>query len=246
MRNPDWVRDEIILAMDLYVRAGRKQLPPSHEEVIHLSKLLNRLPIDPTASRDENFRNANVISMILGNFLGVDPVHNQPGLSRNSQLQAAVWADFIDHPHLLSRTAQAIESASGSPNVTDLFEVTEDENVFPEKLLLSRQHAVRERNRSAVSAKINAMMGEAGRLACEVCSFDFFAFYGELGRGFAECHHTIPLSEAVFQRKTRLTDLAIVCANYHRMLHRVRTVLTVASLRCLVERAKPLACGGIA
>lgn len=246
MRNPDWVRDEIILAMDLYVRAGRKQLPPSHEEVMRLSELLNRLPIHPPASRDENFRNANDISMILGNFLGVDPMHNQPGLSRNNQLQAAVWADFIDHPDLLMRTAQAIEAVSGSQNVTDPVEVTDDEDVFPEGLLLTRQHIVRERNLAAVSAKIDAVMGEAGRLACEVCGFDFFAFYGELGRGFAECHHTIPLSEAVFQRKTRLTDLAIVCANCHRMLHRVRPVLTIASLRCLVERARPLVCGGFA
>lgn len=245
MRNPDWVRDEIILAMDLYVRAGRKQLPPSHEEVIRLSELLNRLPIHPPASRDENFRNANGISMILGDFLGVDPVHNQPGLSRNNQLQAAVWADFIDRPHLLSRTAQAIESASGSPNVTDLFEVMEDEDVFPEGHLLSRQHAVREKNRSAVSAKINAVMGKAGRLACEGCSFDFFAFYGELGQGFAECHHTIPLSEAVLQRKTRLTDLAIVCANCHRMLHRIRPVISTASLRCLVERERTRVSEGI-
>ncbi len=31
MRNPDWVRDEVILAMDLYFRAGRKQLPAEHE-----------------------------------------------------------------------------------------------------------------------------------------------------------------------------------------------------------------------
>jgi hypothetical protein len=34
MRNPDWVRDEIILAMDLYVRAGRKQLPSGDEQVV--------------------------------------------------------------------------------------------------------------------------------------------------------------------------------------------------------------------
>lgn len=71
MRNPDWVRDEIILAMDLYVRAGRKQLPPGHEEVVRLSQLLNRLPIHPASLRDENFRNPNGISMILGNFLAL-------------------------------------------------------------------------------------------------------------------------------------------------------------------------------
>lgn len=246
MRNPAWVRDEIILAMDLYVRAGRKQLPPSHEEVTRLSELLNRLPIHPLDTRDETFRNAQGVSMILGNFLGVDPIHNQPGLSRNNRLQAAVWTDFIDHPDLLMRTAQAIETASGSQNVTDSAEVMDDEDVFPEGLLLTRLHAVRERNREAVSAKIDAVMGKVGRLACEVCGFDFFGFYGELGRGFAECHHTIPLSEAISQRNTRMVDLAIVCANCHRILHRARPVLTIASLRCLVEREKSLASGGVA
>ena len=245
MRNPDWVRDEIILAMDLYVRAGRKQLPPSHEEVVRLSQLLNRVPLHPPASRDENFRNANGISMILGNFLGVDPIHHQPGLSRNNQLQAAVWADFIDDPDLLIRTAQAIEVASGSQNVTDPVEMMDDEDVFPEGLLLTRQHLVRERNRAAVSAKIDAVMNEAGRLACEVCGFDFLAFFGELGRGFSECHHIVPLSEVAVQRKTRLTDLAIVCANCHRMLHRVRPVMSIASLRCLLERESTRVSKGI-
>ncbi|EOW9267990.1 HNH endonuclease [Vibrio cholerae] len=37
-----------------------------------------------------------------------------------------------------------------------------------------------------------------------------------------EAHHIIPLSElcSVDGSKTRLEDLAIVCSNCHRMLHR--------------------------
>ncbi len=42
MRNADWVRDEFILAMDLYFRLGRRQLPAEHGDVIRLSELLNR------------------------------------------------------------------------------------------------------------------------------------------------------------------------------------------------------------
>src|SRR5579871_6766061 len=114
MRNPAWARDEIILAMDLYVRAGRKQLPPGHEEVLRLSQLLNRLPIHPASARDENFRNPNGISMILGNFLGVDPEHDQPGLSRNNQLQASIWKEFVEKPSVLHRTADAIQAAASS------------------------------------------------------------------------------------------------------------------------------------
>jgi predicted HNH restriction endonuclease len=43
MRNPDWVRDEVILAMDLYIGAGRRQLPAAHPDVVALSGILNRL-----------------------------------------------------------------------------------------------------------------------------------------------------------------------------------------------------------
>jgi predicted HNH restriction endonuclease len=74
-----------------------------------------------------------------------------------------------------------------------------------------------------------------GSLVCEVsgCGFDFFRTYGELGREFAECHHRVPLSLLAGVRETRLEDLAIVCANCHRMLHRGK--LTIAELEVLLR-----------
>jgi hypothetical protein len=57
--------------------------------------------------------------MTLGNFLGIDPIYHQPGLSRNNQLQEAVWADFIDQPELLILTALSIEAASSSHNANE-------------------------------------------------------------------------------------------------------------------------------
>ena len=140
MRNPDWVRDEIILAMDLYVRADRKQLPPGHEEVVKLSQLLNRLPLHPDSVRSGTFRNAAGISMILGNFLSIDPLCDQPGLSRSNQLQAVVWDDFIDDLPLLHRTAQTIQHVgSGVENEVDE-EAAQAEESFREGHLLARLH----------------------------------------------------------------------------------------------------------
>jgi len=237
MRNPDWVRDEIILAMDLYVRAGRKQLPPGHEEVVRLSQLLNRLPIHPASSRGENFRNPNGISMILGNFLGIDPLHDHSGLSKNNQMQATVWNEFIESLSSLRRTAEAIQTAISvkiPENSTDMFE---EKDVFPEGHILTKQHVLRERNRAAVAAKMDQVLRRDGRVSCEVCNFDFLEFYGELGRGFAECHHIVPLAETAFGRTTRLSDLVIVCANCHRMLHRGRPVLTVDGLKSIITRS---------
>lgn len=246
MRNPDWVSDEIILAMDLYVRAGRKQLPPGNEEVVRLSLLLNRLPIHPASSRDENFRNPNGISMILGNFLGIDPLHDHSGLSKNNQMQALVWNEFIENIPLLHRTAEAIQAAISGENCEGSADVFDEEDVFSEGHILTKQHVLRERNRAAVAAKLDQVLRRDGRVACEVCRFDFLEFYGQLGRGFAECHHIVPLAEAAFSRTTRLSDLVIVCANCHRMLHRGRPMLTVDALRTLIARSQVSSPGGAA
>jgi hypothetical protein len=59
------------------------------------------------------------------------------------------------------------------------------------------------------------------RLRCEVpgCGFDFFLTYGEVGRNFAHVHHKNPLSDRSSPTETKLSDLAIVCANCHAMIH---------------------------
>lgn len=231
MRNPDWVRDEIILAMNLYVREGRRQLPATHSDVIRLSQILNTLPIHPQSQRDENFRNPNGVSMILGNFLGIDPMHAQPGLSRNNRLQETVWRDFVDQGELLGQTAEAIEHCALHGLHASGANPTFDEEAFPEGTLLTRLHRIRERNPELVERKKSQVLALCGRLECEACRFDFYETYGDLGRGFAECHHTVPLAEAAFVQATRLSDLAIVCANCHRMLHRACPAMTVALLR---------------
>jgi 5-methylcytosine-specific restriction endonuclease McrA len=81
----------------------------------------------------------------------------------------------------------------------------------------------REPNRSSElrKAKIREILSKHGRLVCEVrgCGFDFHAVYGELGRGFAHVHHRHLLASNG-ARRTKLSDLAIVCANCHAMIHR--------------------------
>jgi len=72
--------------------------------------------------------------------------------------------------------------------------------------------------------KIEAALKEnTGKLVCEVpnCGFDFSERYGVLGQGYAQVHHLEPLNSAPKAgRKTTLSQLAIVCANCHAMIHR--------------------------
>jgi predicted HNH restriction endonuclease len=80
----------------------------------------------------------------------------------------------------------------------------------------TREHKLRKRKIAV------ALQENDGRIVCEVprCGFDFHRRYGELGVGFAEVHHKKPLSDAPIRgRKVSMSDLAIVCANCHRMIH---------------------------
>src|SRR5881227_3676793 len=58
-----------------------------------------------------------------------------------------------------------------------------------------RRHRIRERSPVLRQMKKEQVLTETGRLACEVCGFDYAARYGSLGDGFIECHHTTALAE---------------------------------------------------
>ena len=72
-------------------------------------------------------------------------------------------------------------------------------------------------------------------LACEVCNFDFSKVYGERGKDYIECHHTIPVHRMKEGDKTKLSDLALVCSNCHRMIHIKRQWLNIDELRSIIQ-----------
>jgi len=100
-------------------------------------------------------------------------------------------------------------------------------------------HLRRERNRALVEAKKVATLDAKGGLCCEVCGFDFSAAYGALGEGFCEVHHLVPLSASSEPITTTLNDLAVLCSNCHRIIHRSTPMLSVAELSKVVARGRP-------
>ncbi len=72
---------------------------------------------------------------------------------------------------------------------------------------------------------------------CYVCKFDFYEKYGELGKGYIEVHHKVPLANIDGVVEVNLeTDLVCLCANCHRMIHRSRKeILTVEALAQIVN-----------
>jgi hypothetical protein len=99
-----------------------------------------------------------------------------------------------------------------------------------------RLHLVIERNRSNVERKKEQAKREAGSLRCEACGFDFAEFYGDLGADFCEVHHRRPLSQLDGPVSPTLHDLAVVCSNCPRMIHRTSPMMTVEDFRDCLER----------
>ena len=72
---------------------------------------------------------------------------------------------------------------------------------------------------------------------CMACGFNFEEYYGEIGKGFIEVHHVVPLANAGKTETNPETDLVVLCANCHRMVHRRKGVcLSIQEIRKYIPR----------
>lgn len=81
-----WSREELLLALNLYLRIPFGKIHHDTPEIINLAKLLNRT--------------ANSISMRLSNFTSVDPFHQQrgiKGLTGGIKQVQPIWNEFIEN-----------------------------------------------------------------------------------------------------------------------------------------------------
>lgn len=96
-------------------------------------------------------------------------------------------------------------------------------------------HLRRERNQALVKMKKSQVLDKTGKLSCEVCDYDFRSVFGVIGEGFCEVHHLQPLSKADGEVNTTLEDLAVVCSNCHRILHRQNPMPTLSQLKKVIN-----------
>ncbi|MGW3594311.1 HNH endonuclease [Streptomyces sp. NPDC005167] len=246
-RNPKWTRDELILACDVVARNGWKELDADDPRIAELSGYLQLLSAYPLEERASTYRNHNgcarKTSDIVTNRRGYEGKRTKGG-----RLDQEVADDFEKRPAEMAQAAELLRQGlrHGTLEVVtedDLEDDAEDEASAPEGKVLYRRHRTRERNKTLRKKKIAAVQKAGGTLACEACGFDFEAVYGDRGKGYIECHHVVPLHEAG-EGTTKLSDLALICSNCHRMIHRSAPWPTPAELRTLVERraqARPVA-----
>lgn len=243
MRNPKWHRDEIILALDLYFSPDRGSIDSSNPKIIAVSELLNKLPLFQDRPDKEKFRNANGVTLKLSNFKFFDPDYTGKGMSGGSELDEIIFNEFKSDKEQLRKIASEIKIIAEDPALRNLLlTVEEDEQIKEDNVIegqiIYKLHKARERNKKIVQAKKQQVLKTAGKLACEVCEFVFEDHYGEMGRGFIECHHRTPLSQLTSATITKMQDLALVCSNCHKMLHRSINTYDVSYLKQILSLNK--------
>lgn len=230
--DPNWTWDEHVLALELYMQNPASPPGKTSEKVGELSVLLNKMGERDGVVRTAKYRNPTGVYMKVMNFRRHDPYFQEQGkkgLSRGASGEAGVWQRFATDLPGLRAAAQLIRSAVGTPLPDADADAIEDME-GPEGSVAVRLHKKRERNGKLIRAKRAQVLKQKGELACEVCSFDFAKTFGAHGDGFIEVHHTNPLALSQPDRKTKLSELAVVCSNCHRMLHR-RGLIALADLR---------------
>jgi 5-methylcytosine-specific restriction protein A len=198
------------------------------------------MPIEPELAKDPSFRGRDSVCLKLANFVSLDPAAGIIGMTRCGAEDRRVWEDFGADPARLERVASAIRESLANRVPADVSD-HEDDDGAPEGRILAQMHRSRERNRKLVARKKADALGSTGKLTCATCAFDFAVAYGDRGDGFIECHHTTPLSELKPNTRTRLSDLALVCANCHRMIHRRSPWLSLHELTELMADSLRLA-----
>jgi 5-methylcytosine-specific restriction protein A len=211
--NPNWTRDEVILALALYFECGGKLPSPRDARVQELSEVLRAFPYHSESARKDSFRNADGVSFKLQN---IRQVATGAGLSNVSRTDKAVWEELGHDPGKVKYLASLIRTGI---EVSHAVREEEPEyEVFAEGRVVTETHLRRERN-PKLRAKLLEKRRHAGTLHCETCLRTPTGVDTELAEAIFEAHHLVPLA-AGEARATKLSDLALLCASCHRQAHK--------------------------
>lgn len=107
-----WTKDELILALSLYLKLPFGKLHSGTPEIIHLASILGRT--------------ASSIAMRLNNFASVDPYHQQRGiggLPGGRKQVEPIWQEFINNKEALLFESERILAEKEHTSIENKFAV---------------------------------------------------------------------------------------------------------------------------
>jgi 5-methylcytosine-specific restriction protein A len=212
--NAPWTRDETILALELFLDSGLAALSDSDTRVITLSETLRTLRGNEERAQSKSFRNAAGVSFKLSNL---QSIATGRGFANASATDRAVWEQF---GHRRQRVKEIVRLIKIYALEIPLSTEDQDDDVeFSEGSIFTRMHRHIERNRGLRKALIRDRR-RRNLLRCDACFRVNPTADPELDDAIFDAHHLIPLS-AQGPTKTKLSDAALLCANCHRLIHKL-------------------------
>ena len=158
---------------------------------------------------------------------------------RNDPTKPASWKTWIEEfnpKELLVEGAYyyAVNTLEVQDNDTYIPEQTNNHQTYWEGNTVTKLSTKYERNPEARAA----CLAEKG-YSCEVCQFDFYARYGEIGKEYIHVHHTVRVADRLRPYEVNPTkDLVPLCPNCHAMTHKRIPPYSTTELKDIISKAK--------
>lgn len=110
------------------------------------------------------------------------------------------------------------EAPADQETFQDLAQISNGQGTTVENYAKYRVHTRIERN-ARIPKEVKRLQG----YSCLACGFNFETMYGEIGKNYIEAHHVVPVSVNAGQKKqvNYFDDFLVLCANCHKMIHRL-------------------------
>lgn len=217
--NPNWNREETILALDLYFHFGGKLPSKSDPLISALSVFLRDLPYHSTAAKNSTFRNIDGVHFKIQNLRSA---LIGGGLSNTSKMDRQLSAELGENRDEVSRLARLVRLTAVRLDVDD-FEMSDDfVGEFYEGKSVFAIHRKTERHKGLRNKLLSKRSDD--QLACEICGLSRPDLTRTIHESFFEVHHIVPLSELHGEQDTKLADVALLCACCHRGIHKLMSL----------------------
>lgn len=108
IRNPKWEYDEIILAIELYLKFRKNPPGPNDCAVKNLSVILRIYQNLKNKSVNPTLRNVNGVAMKLQNLRSIDLKSKVIGLKNAAFVESEMWKNFSSQPKKIKFLANKI------------------------------------------------------------------------------------------------------------------------------------------
>jgi 5-methylcytosine-specific restriction protein A len=234
LTNPNWTREELILALELYYQLDQGQMHKGNPKLISVSNEIRGFNIHLDIPDPNKFRNPSSIARRLGNFKTMDEGYDGVGLTNSSKLAKEVFSEFKNRRNSLILEATSIRKNLLKP--TTQFDLSKLEFKLNDKSeFLFNFHKNRESDPLVLKVKKESTLLTSDSLNCEICGFDPIVFYGEIGNDVMEIHYNKGIKGEPGLESSTMEDFIIVCSNCHKVLDKNFNIINSIDLKNIID-----------